>query len=84
MHRSRRRGFLESVLFRFLMIRPMRCYRCAGRFYCPPSFVFPAQDGQKYRKALTADFATEPPPDAPPDAPPPPPAEAESPSAKTE
>jgi hypothetical protein len=42
LHRSRRRGLFERTLFRLVLIKPMRCYRCNGRFYCPPTFFFRA------------------------------------------
>ncbi len=40
LHHSRRRGFVERVLFRILLMRVKRCHRCMGRFYCPPLLVF--------------------------------------------
>lgn len=40
LHSSRRRGFVERVVFRLMFIRVKRCHRCMDRFYCPPVLIF--------------------------------------------
>jgi hypothetical protein len=66
MHRSRRRGFTERFWFRLLLIKPMRCYRCLRRFYCPPSFIFEAKR-RGADEPVPSGADRESPPDAPPE-----------------
>jgi len=42
--RSRRRGWIERMVTRFLKIRVFRCQRCQTRFYSPPALIFHARD----------------------------------------
>jgi hypothetical protein len=40
LYRSHRRGVVESVAFRPLLIRAYRCDQCGQRYYMPPTLVF--------------------------------------------